>query len=222
MKKGNVKKEETFYDKVINRFKNNVLITILLVCVLLYSGITELIKNTKENHDNLFGENGLIKPEDSNRTPFNFDSSKMNVYFDTVKVYVRSAAINERKLIYKNIRDTITVIKPDTVYITDTSVKKDDKYFFRLNDLREGMTFLDPLTNSSISVFKISEDFTASAILDYPDGFYTIHFDKPEPVKVRPGDSWNNVHYNQKNYKMTITDINSSSKSFSVEIRQTD
>lgn len=213
--------EETFYDKAIKWLKNRAVITILLIFIILYSGLTGLIKNTKENHDNLFGAGGLLTWNDTVQTKPNLDTTvKVSMINDASKIHTKPPEITRRKLLTRIIRDTITILKSDTVFVTDTSIKTSDKYFFKLSNLKEGEAFVDPLTNSSVSVFNIEEDFTASAILDYPNGFNTISFKEPPSVKVRPGDSWKNIYYNQKKYKMTITEINHSTKLFSAEIRQ--
>jgi len=45
--------EHTYYDKALQKFKNNKVIAIILIAVLIYVGISQLIQLTKENKENL-------------------------------------------------------------------------------------------------------------------------------------------------------------------------
>lgn len=220
MAKRKEKTDETFYDKTIRRFKSSVPVALFLLLLIIYTGVTEVIKNTKENRDNLFGKEGLFKKQDSAIVAVAITDSvkKDSIHQDSVAD--RKRIPREKDIRIRVIRDTILVRKSDTVFIIDSVSKKDENYSFRLNNLREGQTFSDPLTGSSISIFDISDKFQAKAILDYPDGFYGLETDNPA-VTVRPGDSWNNIFYDKRSFKMTILDIDHASKSFSVEIRQT-
>jgi hypothetical protein len=215
----------TSYDQSLERIKSNKLVKAVLISLIIYTSISEVIKKTNENKENLFGERGLLKNNDTVCTPNiqKFDTAEklhdQSSSVDSPQVNRSFYKINIQKSI---IRDTVTFVKRDTVYIMDTSkpIFLNQKYSYRSNDLKEGSAFVDPLTNSTISVYKIQPDFTANAILDYPDGFNTIYFEKPDPIKVRPGDSWSNIYYHKKNYKLTIVDIDFIDKTFSIEIKE--
>jgi hypothetical protein len=213
----------TSYDQYLERIKSNKLVKAVLILLIIYTGISEIIKKTNENKENLFGEKGLLKKNDTVSSPKIQESDTANK--SNVKA-IGSPQANRsfNKITIQRLikRDTITFVKKDTVYIIDTSKPNlfRQKYSYRLDDLKEGGAFVDPLTNSTISVYRIQSDFTASAILDYPDGFNTVYFEKPDPIKVRPGDSWNNIYYHKKNYKLTIVSIDFINKTFSVEIQE--
>jgi len=221
------KDTQTFYDKSIKWFKNNKIFTAVLILLIIYTGISEIIKQTNENKEYLFGRNGLLKKGDtanSQKMPES-DSVEKSKFLPLAIGNPQIGKSFNKQTIQRVIKyDTITLIRRDTVYLPDTSKIKlsNQKYSYRLDDLKEGKAFVDPLTNSTISIFRIQPDFTASAILDYPDGFNTIYFEKPDPIKVRPGDSWNNIYYHKKNYKLTIININYSDKNFSIEIQAND
>jgi Txe/YoeB family toxin of Txe-Axe toxin-antitoxin module len=55
--------QATTYDKLISSFKNNKVIVGILIGFIIYGGLSNLIKLTKENKENLFGKDGLIKLE---------------------------------------------------------------------------------------------------------------------------------------------------------------
>lgn len=219
------KEDLTRYDKSIKKFKNSKIFVAFLIILSIYGGVTEIIKKTYENKENLFGENGLLKKNDT------VNSSQILESDTTQKLKIQLPVIGYTRMdkgFYKHPihriikRDTIILMSRDTVYISDTSSPKppNQKYSFRSDEIKEGKAFVDPLTNSTISIFRIQPDFTASAILDYPDGFNTIYFQKPDPIKVRPGDSWNNIYYHEKSYKLTIVNINNTDKTFSIEIQE--
>jgi hypothetical protein len=219
------KNTQNFHDKSIERLKNSKIISAMLILSIIYLGLSEIIKITNENKENLYGKNGLLKKNDTASSPkipesdtagkskvqqFDMGNSRVDKSFNRLTI----------QRIIK--RDTITFIRKDTVFMLDTSKTKssNEKYSYGSDDLKEGKAFVDPLTNSTISIFSIQPDFTASAILDYPNGFNTIYFEKPDPIKVRPGDSWNNIYYHEKNYKLTISNINYTDKTFSIEIQE--
>jgi hypothetical protein len=215
----------TSYDQYLERIKSNKLVKAVLILLIIYTGISEIIKKTNENKENLFGEKGLLKKNDTVSSPKIQESdtaNKSNVKAPAIGSPQANRSFNKITIQRLIKRDTITFVKKDTVYIIDTSKPNlfRQKYSYRLDDLKEGGAFVDPLTNSTISVYRIQSDFTASAILDYPDGFNTVYFEKPDPIKVRPGDSWNNIYYHKKNYKLTIVSIDFINKTFSVEIQE--
>ncbi len=59
-------KKESLYDNVLNKLKNNKMVVGILIGILIYGGISSIIKNTKENYDNLYGKDGMIKKENNN------------------------------------------------------------------------------------------------------------------------------------------------------------
>jgi len=199
--KGNRKAEQpTFFDKSTKWLKYN------------------------ETKENLFGTQGLFSPHDTVVPQIPIAGNKDSVIYITMPTQSPKSINNQvvpknEAPRLKHVRDTILITQIDTVYIQDNY--KDGKYSYHIDNLHEGQTFVDPLTNSTVSIFNIQPDFTASAIMDYPNGFHTLYFEKPPPVKVRPGDSWTNVRYEHKTYKLTITNINYLSKIFSINISET-
>lgn len=219
------KKAPTSYDTSLKKIKDNKIVTPFLILFTIYVGMSQLIKITYENKENLYGEKGLLKKNDTASSPKMQESDtaeKSKIQAPAIESPGANRSFNKITIQRITKRDTITFIRRDTAYILDTSKPKSfsQKYSYRSDDLKEGKAFVDPLTNSTISIFSIQPDFTASAILDYPDGFYTISFEKPDPIKVRPGDSWNNIYYHEKNYKLTIVNIDFIDKTFSVEIQE--
>jgi hypothetical protein len=216
---------QTVYDRCLEWFKNKVLVVIVLLMAVLYSGVSELIKSTRENRENLFGKEGLLTK---------------NTTLDTLKFQKSDAADKIRPLSFKvrdpcyvtgkrnghsrpPVVDTIFLKRIDTIFIDTLKAHNIvKKYFFRLDSLVEGQTFVDPLTSSSIAIFSIQPCFEAKAILNYPNGFYTLSADTPEQIKVRPGQSWDDIIYEQKRFKMTIQDINYPKKLFSISISEVD
>lgn len=81
--------EKPFYEKAIDKIKNNKIIAGILIGFLIYGGISETIKYTKENRENLFGTDGLLNTKeiekDSTDTikKINSDSKKLN---DSIKI----------------------------------------------------------------------------------------------------------------------------------------
>lgn len=218
------KRPQASYDTSLNKIKDNKIVTSILILFIIYTGLSEIIKKTYENVENLYGEKGLLKKNDTANYLKILESDAAEipkVQMPVIEDSQRDKSVNHltQRIIR---RDTVTFIRRDTVYLLDTSMSKSlsQKYSFRQDELKEGRAFVDPLTNSTISIFRIQPDFTASAILDYPDGFNTIYFEKPDPVKVQPGDYWNDIYFHQKKYKMTIVKIDYLSKTFSVEIRK--
>lgn len=55
-----IQAEKSNYDKAMSKIKNNKIIVGIIIGFLIYGGISEIIKRTKENKENLFGKDGLI------------------------------------------------------------------------------------------------------------------------------------------------------------------
>lgn len=58
-----IESEKSTYDKLVERFKNNKIIAGILIGFLIYGGLSQLIQLTKDNKENLFGKDGLIKTD---------------------------------------------------------------------------------------------------------------------------------------------------------------
>lgn len=85
--------EKSIYDKTLEKIKNNRIIAGILIGFLFYGGISETIKYTKENRENLFGNDGLInqKQKDSIKTDKNFQVESKELKDSTID-------LNEKKL----------------------------------------------------------------------------------------------------------------------------
>lgn len=85
--------EKSFYEKTMEKIKNNKIIAGILIGFLIYGGISETIKYTKENRENLFGNDGLLnqKKKDSTTLNKNSQSESENIQDSTIN-------INEEKL----------------------------------------------------------------------------------------------------------------------------
>lgn len=58
--------EKSIYEKILDKIKNNKIFAGIIIGFLIYGGISETIKYTKENRENLFGNDGLLnKKQDS-------------------------------------------------------------------------------------------------------------------------------------------------------------
>lgn len=78
-----INSEKSFYEKAVEKIKNNRIITGILIGFLIYGGISEAIKNTKENKENLFGTDGLLNQKKVSKDStdiiekFKIDSTKI-------------------------------------------------------------------------------------------------------------------------------------------------
>lgn len=57
--------EKPFYEKILDKIKNNKIYAGIIIGFLIYGGISETIKYTKENRENLFGNDGLLNPKNN-------------------------------------------------------------------------------------------------------------------------------------------------------------
>lgn len=83
--------EKSFYEKAIDKIKNNKIIAGIFIGFLLDGGISETIKYTKENKENLFGTDGLF--------------SKKEVKKDSTNIIKKINSDSER------LKDSIKIIK---------------------------------------------------------------------------------------------------------------
>ncbi|RYJ39306.1 hypothetical protein NU08_1614 [Flavobacterium anhuiense] len=80
--------EKTHFEKISDKFKNNKLVTGVLIGFIIYGGISSIIKLTKENQDNLYGKDGLLNKAKSIDTIKQKDNKKIN--YDSIKKSVKS------------------------------------------------------------------------------------------------------------------------------------
>lgn len=83
--------------------------------------------------------------------------------------------------------------------------------------LKEAESFIDPLTNSTISIYNIQMSFKAMAKADYPDGF-NLKKVKSNPIEIYPGYTWSNVVFKERQFKIVVQKIDPLLDEFVVEI----
>ncbi len=99
-------------------------------------------------------------------------------------------------------------------HIDFSNLKNNDskKYQFT-KKLKEGETFIDPLTQSSLAIFEISIEFKASAIISLPNK------SSKKTIIVEPGNSWV-FNYKKDTYKLILQKIDPLYDEFTVNLIQ--
>lgn len=88
-----IESEKSTYDKVITKLKNNKIVVGILIGLLIYGGFSQIIQLTKDNKENLFGKDGLIKT-DSIQGKNSSENNEKTKVIDTVKNEIKKMEID--------------------------------------------------------------------------------------------------------------------------------
>lgn len=114
--------EKPLYEKILDKMKNNRIVTGILIGFLIYGGISETIKYTKENRENLFGKDGLLhqKQKDSTTSNKNPKTLVLNKTKDSIVNSIKKKPTS----LYKHNNTNDTIINTNTLKEVKGKTKK--------------------------------------------------------------------------------------------------
>ncbi|NMM50764.1 hypothetical protein [Marinigracilibium pacificum] len=155
----------------------------------------------------LHDDRGKLEKENAKLYSWLRETPKTIPYFERV-IKEKEATIDSLRLLLE---------KPTTSKTTETNNKSHKKKYRYSEKLKEGESFIDPLTNSTVSIYKIEMDYSAKAKVDYPNGFNTTKV-KSESIDVSPGFTWTDVRFENRQFKIVIQKIDPLFDEFVIEI----